>query len=327
MGKQGAIRKDGSEGSEEQADEQQPVLSERERVLQEIDEEMVNVQQPLIDGQEPEDSGEEDQQLPAETEEKPQMVKVKVDGVEKEMPIDEVIRGYQKDSAASKRLQEAAEKERELQKQREELEQLQAQMQTGQGKEPENSQPSDNSDDDEYDQLLSDTMYAVTVGDDEEAKVHMKELLKRRDEGTATQKATVDAVAQEVEERLEAKRAEREQESAFKSFLEANPTFADVSSPQRKYGDYLFQTELAGKIEAGELSYQEALNQAAAEASRIYGPGEVESAEAETSSKAERKKAIDNVPVAGGRATAAAKPQETTDDVISEMRKMRGQIT
>ncbi len=332
-----AIRKDGSEssGNVEQQDEQQPVLSDRELALQQIDEQLASEPKMLIAGEDA-PAQEADQQLSTKAEadeegegKKPIMVKVKVDGVEKEMPIDEVVKGYQKDAAASKRLQQAAEKERELERQRAELEQLKAQMQSGKeivspsGQEP---------DADDLDRQIEEAMTAIVVGDDEKATELMKALIKGRGKATATQQIDIDALKQSVKQELVQEREATDREVAFQSFLEANPAFADESSPQRKYGDYLFQTKYAAQIEAGDISYLEALNEAAEEANRIYGPKEPDSgrgdvrSESTGTSKLERKKAIDNVPVAGARAVKAAQAPETVNDTITEMRKARGQI-
>ncbi len=333
---QDAIRKDGSNegGNEQQVEQQEPVLSDRELMLQQIDEQLANAPKMLIAGQEPAKEQDKDQQLSAGAdtddagEKKPLMVKVKVDGVEQEMPIDDVVKGYQKDAAASKRLQQAAEKERELEQQRAELEQLRAQIQSSQV----NNQPSgQGSDADDIDQQIEDAMSAIAVGDDEKATELMKVLIKGRGKATATQQIDIDALKQSVKQELELERAASERELTFKSFLDDNPEFADATSPQRKYGDYLFQTRLAAQIESGEISYQEALDEAAAEAKRIYGsaePGQGATGKTEstTKSKQERKQAIDNVPIAGGRAAKAAQTPETVDDAITEMRKMRGQV-
>lgn len=331
-----AIRKDGSnESGNEQATEQEPVLSEREQMLQQIDEQLENAPKPLVIQPETDDQGKngtQDQQLSADADtgsdaekDKPLMVKVKVDGVEREMPITEVVKGYQKDAAASKRLQEAAEKEREIQRQRAELEQLRAQMQSGQKE----TQLSDNMPDDaDLDGQIEEAMTAIAIGDDEKATELMKVLIKGRSKATATQQVNIDEIKQSIKQEFEQERVASEQAQAFQSFLAEYPEFAVEDSPERKYGDYLFNTQYGAQIEAGEISYQEALNAAAAEARRIYAGtgGTTESTSANRPSKQERKQAIDNVPVAGGRAIKAAQTPETVDDAIKEMRKMRGQI-
>lgn len=68
----------------------------------------------IVDGQSPpeqptEEAGQEPQAEPVEETPEVKTIKVKVDGEEREVPVDEVVAKYQKDAAADKRLQEVAE--------------------------------------------------------------------------------------------------------------------------------------------------------------------------------------------------------------------------
>ncbi|MFX0206599.1 MAG: hypothetical protein ACFFDT_11490 [Candidatus Hodarchaeota archaeon] len=60
--------------------------------------------------------------------EKGETLRVKVNGVEKDLPIEEVIKGYQNNEASTKRFQEASDKEKDIQRREQEFNQAQAQL-------------------------------------------------------------------------------------------------------------------------------------------------------------------------------------------------------
>lgn len=74
----------------------------------------------------------------------------------------------------------------------------------------------------------------------------------------------------------EKNRITTENNKTWIAFTDSNPIFADANSKQRKYGDYLFDTEYSEKIKSGELSYSQALNKIAAETYKVIGKNKEE---------------------------------------------------
>jgi 23S rRNA G2069 N7-methylase RlmK/C1962 C5-methylase RlmI len=138
----------------------------------------------------------------------------------------------------------------------------------------------------------------------------------------ATPAIDEDAIIAKAEARIEAKRQEAENADAWREFVESNPAFADETSKQRQYGDYLFNTVYGPKLEAGELSYREALRAAAQDVATVFH-GEPEAPARNV--REERKQRIDNLPTAGARAVRQAPKSESVEDVLEDMRRMRGQ--
>ena len=83
-----------------------------------------------VDTSTPDQSGQIGQESPQSGQEvaKPQLVKVKIDGQIIELPIEEVTAGYQKISAANKRLAEAADERKKVEAELKEVQQLKAYM-------------------------------------------------------------------------------------------------------------------------------------------------------------------------------------------------------
>jgi 23S rRNA G2069 N7-methylase RlmK/C1962 C5-methylase RlmI len=139
---------------------------------------------------------------------------------------------------------------------------------------------------------------------------------------TATPSIDEEAIVAKAEARIEAKRQEAENADAWREFVESNPAFSDETSKQRQYGDYLFNTVYGPKLDAGEISYREALRAAADDVATVFR-GEQETPARTV--REERKQRIDNLPTAGARAVKPPSKAESVNDVLEEMRRMRGQ--
>lgn len=295
----------------EQEGGQQPVLSDRERAMQEIDAQIA----ASLPAAEPEQSKSVADDVLPETLADDQLervrVRVKVDGQVVELPLSEVTKGYQKDAVASRRLAIAAEERKKLDAERALFEQAKQQS----------AAPSQGTDDaGDVDAQIKAAMAALVEGDEDAAAAALKSMLKGR-QATTPQIIDEDAVVHKAAALVVQQQGEEARAKDWQEFVAANPVFADQTSKQRQYGDYLFNTVYAPKIEAGEISYREALNSAAADASTVFRPEPMSSRQ----QKEERKRAIDNLPVAGARAARSQPVDETMDDVLAEMRRSRGQ--
>ncbi len=132
----------------------------------------------------------DDDATPKPEEPKEQLVKVKIDGEELELPISEVVKGYQKDATASKRLDQAAHE-------RQELEQLHADIEARTKQEEAKEEQLSTDDDLTVAEKISTALDDMAVGSDEErlaAANALQELFGRGDNPTIN----VDEIAQQA---------------------------------------------------------------------------------------------------------------------------------
>lgn len=298
----GTIQQDVSSDSGTQ-DQQRP-LTARELMFEQIGNKIDESRQ----GQEVDDGTTEttDQTEKQVVDDLQMMVRVKVNGKEEEKPLAEVLTGYQKNEAASERLRLAAAKEKDLAAREKALnDQIQMQSQL--------SAETDTDDDDDLDQALN----AIVEGNTDAAKQALRNAInKERTPSTTPQVIDEDAIAQRIEQKQVVKKD-------WDTFLTANPEFADANSRERQFGDYLFNTKYAPLIEAGDISYQQALLDTANEVkSTLTQPAATKTPR---EIKLERKQSIDNLPIAAGarQTGAAAEQEETHGDIITQMRKGR----
>lgn len=240
----------------------------------------------------------------------PQMlVRVKVNGKEEERPLADVLTGYQKNEAASERLRLAAAKEKDLNARELALQAIERQVQL---------QSQSSTDGDTDDSALDMAINALVEGDTETAKKALRDAInKGREPVTTPQAIDEDALIDRIEQKQEGKKA-------WETFLKDNPEFADDQSRERQYGDYLFKTKYSPKIEAGEISYHQALFDAADEVKNTFAAPISQKTALEI--KQERKKALDVLPIASGarQVAAAAEQEETPASILAQMRKGRG---
>ena len=308
----------GVSGQNEQQEE--APKSERDLALAEIEAELE--QQPRLEVL---SADEEDAPKKSERREAPEVldeadygtvkVKVKVDGQEVMMPLAEVAKGYQKDAVASRRLEQAARERQELELFRRQL--AEQEQRLSQARQAPLSPEGDAGDD--LEAQIKAAMSALIDGDEDQAAQALRKVVGRQ---AATPAIDEEAIIAKAEARIEAKRQEAENADAWREFVDSNPAFADETSKQRQYGDYLFNTVYGPKLEAGELSYREALRAAAQDVATVF-QGEPEAPA--RSVREERKQRIDNLPTAGARAVRQAPKSESVEDVLEDMRRMRGQ--
>ena len=242
-----------------------------------------------------------------------QLVTVKVDGEERQMPLAEVLRGYQKDQAASRRLEEVNRRTREIELREA---QLLAREQTSAPQPAIPNTPSPTNADAEKGFL--DSLYLGDESKTREALTKMMEERWRHDipatpDLTTLASQLVPAIKQQID-----------LESASTAFAK---DFQDiVSDPYlAQRADAFLNAELAQGIPLAEAMPK------AGRATRdwvktIAGVPLAES-QPSTTARAEklaRKQAIDNPPATSVSSAAPAPLAENHTDVIKEMRRARG---
>jgi hypothetical protein len=318
-------------GAEEKTEEEAPrPKTARETMMEQIDERHDQVLAEQVHQQTPEPAADAEPEAVVVDDPKRFRINIKIGETEEERSLDQVVNELQTSngrvrslSSRTKDLEAAlAEKDRLLQ------DQLTAQAQLADAE----------ATDEDIDARVSEVMNALVEGDEEKGAAALRELLRKgRHEATPVdEKALVGKVRSELAREQEQVQAAQ----VWTSFVEEFPEFRDQSdaetgepilSEERKYGDYVFERDFAPKVEAGELSYQEALSQTAEAVRKVFAKPAAPEAEGAVTkdpleARRERKKQIDQLPVAAGGRVAETKEEagESASDAIREMRKARG---
>ena len=322
------VADEGTTGVTPPTEERQPVVSDRDRMMDLIDQQVDQLQDkqyveaglPPLSQQAAAPAATAATEPPAAT--LPAMVRVKVDGKEMEVPLEEVVAEFQKGKTGDQRLATAAQQLRVLEQERQSFQQLQTQLQA------QTAQPSAAAAPD-VDGAVQKVAEALVEGNPETATEALKELvttLSGRQE--ATPPVDPNAIASQVKNQLDT-------EKDWADFATANPEFTgsydkktgiDTRSPHQKMGDYLFDTKYGPLVKSGQISYREALNQAADEVNQVFGQKPGPAADPPVNEREARKQKLDNLhAVNASRPAAAAQEQEESyDDIIAGMRKDRG---
>ena len=237
------------------------------------------------------------------------LVKTKVDGIEEEHSVADLIKSYQKDSAASRRLEEAARKQREIDARAAELDAREAALNV--------AQKSDEQPPRTRDAKLSDAISALYEGDEEKTKAAFNELFEgERLPATQPQESVDPAViAEQVRQRIRNEDAMAQFHKDYETIV-TDPFLVKVAD-----------TYLAEALGDG-VEYGQALKQAGDKTLdwlKTKGVGTKTSRE----EKISRKHALDEPTTTGTRnAGAEEQPIETseqmTKSIIAEMRRARG---
>lgn len=236
-------------------------------------------------------------------------VKVKIDGVESEVSIEEMQREYQKGRTADKRLAEAAEQRRLLQE-----EQLAAQTRS--------ATPTAV----EVDPAVAKKFTSALFGGDEDmATAAFAEALStavqaemaKTGRSNATQ-PDAQTIAQQVKQQLDF-------ESALKQSKQDYPQlYADPDL------EALGASKIQRRMNDEGMSFADALQSVGTEFSTKFGWKTAGRPDATTSTmtrdaKLERKAAIDNVSGINVKSTTTEEPPKTSSDIIAEIARARGQ--
>lgn len=287
--------------------EQEPVLTERDRINAIREEELLK---EVAEGQGPA------KEEPEPEEPQPKTYKVKVDGIEEERSIDDLIIGYQKSVAGDKHLKHAAEERRQLEEERrliqEERQRLDAERQQRTAPEPE-AKPTTT-----LDELRQARRDALEIGDFDEFDRLDEELSKQRTPPNAAQYDANEIINQATQ------RAKNQiaYESALSTFVEKNSTivgdnvlydiamktFDNVCAESATYTEAFAKTENLMKDWIGRITPEQT---------------PVDTA---MTDRIDKKKSIQQEP---GRlnvksAPSPAEKEETPSEIIANMRKARG---
>lgn len=242
------------------------------------------------------------------------LVKVKVDGEEIELPMSEVVKGYQKDSTASKRLDQAAHERRELDLARAELDEL-----VEQNNKQEEQHPS-NDDANNLAEKIRSLHDDIAVGNDEEVIAANKELQELQGgRGAAATQEDIDlkilqATQQEVQKSLSA----QQYETAKHEFINNNQDIVSATSGDQ-FRVQVFNEMLREELISSE-SNEQAFHKAGAEFRKWNNI-------ATSQSKQQLKERLQKEPNSNGR-MAVPSPKEkelTPSEIIAAMKTDRGQ--
>ena len=252
-----------------------------------------------------------------------QLIKVKVDGEELELSLEDVVKGYQKDATGSQRLTQAAEERKALDAEKEafklEQEQHKEQLATQEAK-PEQDQQLSKDVDNDFVEHLRDAMDDLSVGSEEEqlkAATAIKELLGRGDNPTIQEDTIVSQAAQQA---TESALAQIDFNEAKKKFVD---DYQDIASDATLYQ---MATNAYYKAAPQSQTHEEAFKKAG-DSIRQWRDGLVNNQKDEVSEKIALKEQLPKEPVTSGK-RAAPKPEEkepTPSDIIAGMRAGRGQ--
>jgi len=289
-----------------------------------------------------------DNELPVYLKDGVPMTRVKVNGVEEEIPYANVLARYQKDSAGDIKLQQAAERERELDEREMELQRREAEQTArnhflsnrDDGGAPSNvdAQATDE------DNLVSQYHDALLSGDEEEANKLLLQINHSRTSQGATP-VNVDDIVQrakaEVREELQQESRETERQKALKRF-------------KREYSDIMSDVRLKNVADARSLElydendptqdFWEIMKQAGDETrewmkslsgsedgTEVDAPdkgGNGKNVDVKLEDRGKRKSVIDDVVPAGTTASigeGADDAPQSYSEIIAEERAARGQ--
>jgi len=251
-------------------------------------------------------------------------IPVKIDGEIQYLTIDQVKRGFQKDSAASKRLEQAAHRARELDEREQRLKEREQQLDSGGAKDVDldptkQGQPS--SDLEAAAQSFIDAMYS---GDEEESKKALATLLGGREQATR-QDVDLDALTAQVRSDVS---KQLKVESVMQEF---SARFSDVTSDphlSRVADDFLVQIQEDDPDMPLDKALRLAGNRTRAWVRRQSGTTTKETptptAETTREEKKDLKRNMDNLASAGTKAEGEPEePEETESDVIQQMMRDR----
>lgn len=260
-------------------------------------------------------------------------VRVKIDGEEKELSVADVVAGYQKNEVASERLRKASEQRRELDARERAVQQLEAQirLQSQDLSRPAASESNADGGDDVMTQMKAPIARALelfTEGDVEQASdLLAKAMMANKGRDTTTPAVDARQIAKQVKQELDG-------EHVWETFVRDNPEFQvsfddqgqQIVSREREIGDLIYIRDYEAKVQSGEISYLEALNQTAAAAKRMFAPAGSDTPKVSGSEERQsRKAALDNIVVAAGARGAGPveEKEESRADVIASMRRSR----
>lgn len=256
--------------------------------------------------------------------ETPDKVRIKVDGVETDVPLDEVVRQYQKNSSADRRLAEATRLLREAQETQTRLmleqqqdAQLRAQTQT--------AEPIHEPAAAETDASGKEFLKALFEGDEENALTALQKVIGGRQQQAAAPTLDInqitDAVTQHVQQKLVVESALAQNQRDYPE-LYADPDM-----------EALALTKIQRLREQDGSDFFTALNTVSKDMAAKFGwnshadsgrPADPAPTTSNRTAKLEQKRQIDNVTSVNTKTTSTEQQPENPSDVIAAMKAARG---
>lgn len=274
---------------------------------------------------EPEPDQLQQQMAAASPAELPGKIKIKVDGVEAEVPLDEVVRQYQKNSSADKRLAEATRLLREAQETAAQrlLQEQQRAAATVAPPEPAEPAPAV---DPNREAVGKEFLKALFEGDEDSALAKLNELTQAgRQQPPPAAAPTLDleqissAVAQHVQQKLVVESALARNRQDYPE-LYADPDMEGLALAKIQRIREESGTDFFSALDTVSREFAHKFGWSAAQQGRQPEPVETTSPRA---AKLERKAAIDNVASVNTKITTAEQQPENPSDVIAQMRAAR----
>lgn len=232
--------------------------------------------------------------------------KVKVDGEELELPLTEILKGYQKDQATSKRLAQAAQERQALEEERAELERLRVELESKKQPLPPTENPVGNVDDPAH------TLYQKLIyGGEDEGVEALNELLSGRKQEAIPKEQIVAEAANKAILQMQYNNAERQ-------FLKDNPEIAGDATL------YNIAMNVLQQAIPYSRTYDEAFTTAAQETKAWLN--KFSTKQEAVSEKQQRKEAMAKEPARSNAKAESfpAQKAETASEIIVNMRKQRG---
>jgi hypothetical protein len=282
---------------EEASEEEAKPKSKREQDMQAIlDQRKESLEENLGDSLDGDDEEEEDASNTVFT--------VKIDGEEKEVTADDLVKSYQIDASARKKMQEASELKKSLEKEREEIESARKELEDKKlekrvedATDKEAIQDEDKKEDTQID--LAEITREIREGDDEEALKALEALVSHV--GKSKPSLSKEQVA---------KVAEEEFLETYDKDLKANKRFYAIAVEEAK--DLLNEEEWQNK------SVKERFEEAGKRAQKFFKPKE--------SAKITKKKKLKSIKPATKKADLGREEERPSpSDVIKQLAKSRGQ--
>lgn len=257
----------------------------------------------------PEPGRREEPQGSAET--TSQMVKVLVDGEERELPLAEVVKGYQKDSAATQRLRDAADRLKEVELREKEVADREKQLKL------QTSDPEDGTATTDY-EAIDNAIDALLEGD----KDPMRELLGKASSGGngAGHQVSQEEIDKVVDRRISEREIANQHATAQAAFKK---DYQDIF-------DDPFLLDMANKRYFAKLEEGKTISESMLEAGKETREWLDEktggAAPDPLREKLERKKSRDTITPAGSRTAGGAVEEDYSPQaIIAQMKKDRGQ--
>jgi len=240
---------------------------------------------------------------------KDKFVRVKIDGQEQDVSLEEVLRNYQKGSAADRRLEEATRLMKEAR--------VQAEAQTRIEPQQEHAVTQTESGPDELKVAVRTALSKVFEGDEEAAAEALAKVLERREQparAPEAQQIDINSLAEQLQQRMDVKTAIERVRTDYPDII-ADPDL-----------DQLTYLKTQAKEEAG-IPRAQALLEAASEVYQKMGkkPGrqDAPNESATREQKLARKAAIDTMPMAHAAAAGTPREDSSRSSVIAEMAAKR----